>query len=402
MRYNALHVVLLSHEYPPFIYGGVGTFVENLAHGLLRRGVEVTVIAGYPVPSGGFKKFKDDKEQTDSGINVIRFPYPNISPRQLWFQIFNLPKLSEVIRRIDADVVHGQSGVAYPALIKLKDLASTVVSYHNNPKMELTLGLYSMTRGGSLSDIYKYVVGYPVEMHRFKKEFELSDAPIAVSESLMNDLLLDMGTRNGKKMRYIHNGVNIEELEKEYASVDSEKEKDKPVIFFAGRLYWRKGVLNLVQLAYLLEKKYHLNYKIVVHGSGPLRGKMETLIQKHGLTNIALKGFTARDEFLKGMKRASYVVIPSTFEACPMILLESMCLGKIPVMFDLPYSEELTQQGEYGILAHNVEEMAAKIKSFPTQIDAETYEDKIRQFAITQYHISKTAAQYHDLYKSIC
>lgn len=397
-----MHVALLSHEYPPFIFGGVGTFVENLAHGLLRQGVEVTVIAGYPVPSGGFKKFKADKEQTDSGINVVRFPYPNISPRQLWFQIFNLPKLSKVIRRINADVIHGQSGVAYPALIALKDMASTVVSYHTNPKLELTLSLYSMTRGGSLSDIRTYAVGYPVWMYSFKKEFEMSDAPIAVSETLMNDLLLDMGNRNSKKMRYIHNGVNVEELEKEYAIVDSEKEKDNPVIFSAGRLYWRKGVLNLVRLAYILEKKYHLNYKIVVHGSGPLRGKMEKLIQKYGLTNIALKGFTSRADFLKDLKRASYVVIPSTFEACPMLLLESMCLGKIPVMFDLPYSQELTRQGEYGILAHNIEEMAAKINSFQTQNDAEAFEDKIRNFAIRQYPVSKTAAQYHELYKSIC
>jgi glycosyltransferase involved in cell wall biosynthesis len=397
-----LHVALLSHEYPPFIFGGIGTFVENLAHGLLRRGIEVTVIAGYPVPSGGFNKFKADEEQTDSGIKVVRFPYPNTPPRQLWFQILNLPKLCEVIRRTNVDVIHGQSGVAYPALIKLKDMASTVVSYHTNPKLELTLSLYSMTRGGSFSDIRTYAIGYPVWMCSFKKEFEMSDAPTAVSETLMNDLLLDMKNRNSKKMRYIYNGVNVEEIDEEYSNVNSEKEKNKPVIFSAGRLYWRKGVLNLVKLAYLLEKKYHLNYRIVVHGSGPLRGKMETLIQEYGLTNIALKGFTTRTEFLKDMKRASCVVIPSMFEACPMLLLESMCLGKIPVMFDLPYSEELTNQGEYGILAHNVGEMAAKIKSLPTQIDTETYEDKIRQFAIRQYHVSKTAALYHDLYKSIC
>jgi len=116
-----LHVVLLSHEYPPYIFGGVATFVENLAHGLLRQGNEVTVIAGYPVPSSGFKKFKADEEQTESGINIIRLPYPNFPPRQLWFQVFNLPKLVEVIRCINPDIIHGQSGVAYPALVKLKD-----------------------------------------------------------------------------------------------------------------------------------------------------------------------------------------------------------------------------------------------------------------------------------------
>jgi glycosyltransferase involved in cell wall biosynthesis len=396
-----LHVVLLSHEYPPYIFGGVATFVENLAHGLLRQGNEVTVIAGYPVPSSGFKKFKADEEQTESGINIIRLPYPNFPPRQLWFQVFNLPKLVEVIRCINPDIIHGQSGVAYPALVKLKDLAPTVVSYHTNPKLELTLSLYSLTRGGSLSDIRTYAVGYPVWAYSFKKEFEISNASVAVSETLMNDLLLNMQNGNRKKMRYIHNGVNVEELEKEYSSVQSEKEKDKPIIFSAGRLYWRKGVLNLIKLAQLLEKKHHLNYKIVVHGSGPLAGKMEKLIHKYDLTNIILKGFTTRTEFLKDMKRAAYVVIPSTFEACPMLLLESMCLGKIPIMFDLPYSEELTKQGEYGLLARNVEEMSEKIKSFPTQIDVEHFENKIKKFAIRQYDVAKTATQYCDLYKSI-
>lgn len=397
-----MHVVLLSHEYPPFIYGGVGTFVENLAHGLVRRGDEVTVITGYPVPSRGFKKLKFFKEQTSSGFNIIRFPYPNIPPRQIWFQFFNLPNFSETIKRLNADVIHGQSGVAYPALITLKNVASTVVSYHSNPKLELTLSLYSMTRGGSLGDIRTYILGYPISKYSFKKEFEMSDAPVAVSKSLMDGLLLDMGYHNSKKMLYIHNGINVEEIKREYETIEAEKEKDKPEIFFGGRLYWRKGALNLIQLAILLEKKYHTNYKIVVHGTGPLCGKMESLIRKHNLTNIVLKGFTARHEFLKAMKRASYVVIPSTFEACPMLLLESMCLGKIPVMYDLPYSQELTQQGKYGILAHNTEEMAEKIVSFPKQNDLEAFEDKIRSFAIRQYNVSKTAAQYHDLYKSLC
>jgi glycosyltransferase involved in cell wall biosynthesis len=397
-----LHVVLISNDYPPFIIGGVGTFVENLAHGLLRRGVKVTVLAGYPVPRSGFKRFNDEKEQTDSGLNVIRFPYPKIPPCHLWFQIFNLRKISKIVSTLDADVIHGQGGIAYPALIGLKNISSSVVTHHSNPKTELGLSLYSMTRGASLSDIRLGTLGYPYSNYTFKKEFEMSDASVAVSKAQMSDLILDIGIRNSGKMHYIHNGVNLEQLEKEYASVDCEKERDIPLLFYGGRLYWRKGVLNLVRLANVLQKKYHLNYKIVVHGTGPLRGKMEALIREYGLSNISLRGFTGRAEFLRDMKRSSYVIIPSTFEACPMILLESMCLGKIPVMFNLPYSSEMTMQGEYGLLSHNIEDMAAKIFSFQKENDPEVFEDKIRSFARKQYSVSRTATQYHDLYKSIC
>jgi glycosyltransferase involved in cell wall biosynthesis len=395
-----LHVALLSHEYPPFIYGGVSTFVENLAHGLRRRGVDVTVIAGYPVPMGDFKKFKLENEEIDSGIPVVRFPYLNIPPRQLWFQVFNFSKLAEIIQRKKIDVIHGQSGVAYPAILALKNIAPVVVSYHSDPTLELSLSLYSATRGGSLSDLRTYAIGYPVHMVSFKREFEMADASVAVSESLRDSLLLSIGKGVNKKMSYIYNGVNVEELTKEASLFSSDVEGD-PIIFSGGRLYWRKGALNLVNLAYILEKKYHLKYKIVVHGSGPLKGKMERLIQKYGLNNIILKGFTQRSEFLRDLKRASFVIIPSVFEACPMLLLESMCLGKIPVMFSLPFSNELTKQGEYGILANNVEEMAAKIAAFRGGKYVENFENKIRDFATHEYDVNKTADKYYALYKSI-
>jgi glycosyltransferase involved in cell wall biosynthesis len=263
------------------------------------------------------------------------------------------------------------------------------------------LSLYSLTRGGSISDIRTYALGYPVWMYSFKKEFEMSDAVVAVSEALMKGLFFDIGNRNQGKMLYIHNGVDIEVLEKEYSNVCFEREKDDPIIFSAGRLYWRKGVLNLVRLAYFLEKKHHLNLKIVIHGSGPLRGKIEKMTREYGLTNIVLKGFTTRAEFLKDMKRAVCVVIPSIFEACPMLLLESMCLGKIPVMFDLPYSAELTKNGEYGILARNVEDMAMRIKLLSTQFDVGHLENKIKDFAKREYDVAKTASEYHHLYQSV-
>jgi nucleoside-diphosphate-sugar epimerase len=34
-----MHGALLSHEYPHFICGGIGTFVQNLAQGLHKKGV---------------------------------------------------------------------------------------------------------------------------------------------------------------------------------------------------------------------------------------------------------------------------------------------------------------------------------------------------------------------------
>lgn len=394
-----MHVILLSHEYPPFIIGGVGTFAKNLAHGLQRRGIKVTVIAGYPVPNtSGNQVIVDQKEK---GVNVLRFPYPNIPPRHTFFQILNLKRLYKVMKNIGGDVIHGQSGVTFPALLSLKKLSPTIVTFHTNPKLELMMSLYSLTRRGSIGDFYTYIAGYPVWGYVFKKEFKNSDAVVTVSEILKKQLMSEMGNKEQGKIFYIHNGIDVETLEKEYSNVCYSEEKMDPIIFFAGRLFWRKGVLKLVELAYFLKKRHHHNLKIVIHGSGPLHRKIKERILYYGLKNIILKGFTTRVEFMKDLRRAMCVVIPSLYEACPMIVQESMCLGKIPIMFNLPYALELTKNGKYGIIARNVQDMAMKIKLLSSEPSAERLGKRIREFAKKEYNVANTASKYYNLYKSI-
>lgn len=46
-----MRVAILTNEYPPYIFGGIGTFTESLAESLARRGIDVLVVAGYPKKS---------------------------------------------------------------------------------------------------------------------------------------------------------------------------------------------------------------------------------------------------------------------------------------------------------------------------------------------------------------
>ena len=122
-----MHVILLSHEYPPLSRGGVGTFVKNLAYGLQRYGIRVTVVSGYPVPNNSGHQVVDQEE---NGVNVLRFPYPNFPPRHTMFQLLNLKRLYNVIKKIGADVIHGQSGITFPSLLNKKFFASPRENYY--------------------------------------------------------------------------------------------------------------------------------------------------------------------------------------------------------------------------------------------------------------------------------
>jgi len=388
-----MKIALLSHEYPPFIFGGIGSFTHELAAGLSRKGVDVTVIAGYPIKS----KLRDDVIVTkDKNINVIRFPYPSFPPRQTFFQLLNLKKLSDTIQKLGVDVIHGQCGSTYPAIIKLRSISPILVTFHASPYMQLQLSLLSLTRDHIFQDFFTFGLGYPAWKYTFKKEFEDCSAAVSVSNSLRQQLINEMHLQSDEKIFTIPNGVDLALIDKA-SNGYSCKPFDEPIILFGGRLVWGKGVLSILKLAYLLKNKYSVPMKIVVYGSGSLYNRLKQEKERYNLTNLVLNRFVERSQFIQAMHQTKFVLLPSFFEACPMLLLECMCMGKIPILFNLPFSREFTNNGLYGILADNVDEMALKIKKI-SEDESIINTSAIAQFARKNFNINTTVNRYCELY----
>jgi 1,4-alpha-glucan branching enzyme len=394
-----MEVVLLNHDYPPYIFGGVGTFMHELAKGLVRKGVKVHVITGYNVPPSSLRHFRFRRKMEDS-VDVQRFPYPDIAPRHTVFQIWNLKRISESFRNLDVDVIHGQCTATYPLMRFLKKKAPILVTFHTSPLMEKIGSAQSALRGGSLRDIWTYLLGYPAYHFAFLKELEYSDAVITVSKSLKSEILLEMGEKYAEKIQYIYNGIDLNSLDEEYKEVEAEFPESEKTILFAGRLFWRKGALSLVKLAYILQKK-NTKFKIIVHGTGPLFSKMQKLIHSLNLKNIQLKGFTTKSQLLKSMRQSKFVAIPSTYEACPMILLESMCLGKIPLLLNRPFSWELTEGGKYGILGDGIKSLANQLMTFEDGHSLSLISNDIRTFARSKYNIENLTSKYIEAYRNL-
>lgn len=374
--------------------------MDDIAHGLANLGLDVTVICGRPVPwkiesSSNFDKSEDR-------LKIIRLPYPNLVPRHITFQLFNETKLKGILKNIKPDVVHGQAGSAFPAIISIKKIAPVVVTFHGSPAMMKTLSLNSIGKGGTFGDFFTYVLGYPVFEYGFRAEYKNASASVAVSESLMNQLSAEMNV-DDDKFQYIRNGVNLRYLDELCShSCNSNQNSKKITLLFGGRLFWSKGVLNLVDLAYLLEKKYHLDLQILIYGSGPMYNRIMQRKNKYGLSNLLLKKLASRSDFLREMMDATFVLIPSFYEAAPMVLLESMSMGKIPVMFNMPYSREFTASGKYGILAENVADMALKINAVYTDGSIPQLQSNIRNFARENFNSDKTSLAYFKLYQKVC
>lgn len=208
-----------------------------------------------------------------------------------------------------------------------------------------------------------------------------------------------MGEAYTEKLHCVHNGVDLDTLDKEYKSETGSEESDDTILF-AGRLFWRKGALNIIKMAYLLQKK-KTKFKILVHGTGPLFNKMREYIISLKLKNIELKGFTTRQELMKSIRQCKFVAIPSMYEACPMILLESMCLGKIPLMLKLPFSSELTEGGKYGILGDGINNLTDRLIELENTHSSNQLGNSISVFARDVYDVNKATHQYVEIYRDL-
>jgi glycosyltransferase involved in cell wall biosynthesis len=394
-----MEVALINNDYPPFIFGGIGTFTHELAIGLSRKGVKVHVITGYPEPINSIGSFGFQRNAED-GINILRLPYPSIPPRHTVFQLWNLKKIMKIIQGLDVDVIHGQCGSTYPALLNLKRNAPVLVTFHSSPMMEKIASAQSIFRGGSLKDFWTYLVGYPAYHFAFLKELQYSDAAVTVSRTLKSEILAEMGEKYEEKIQCIHNGIDLPSLDKEYEEAGTDIVESEEAILFAGRLFWRKGALNIIKMAYLLQKK-KTKFKMIVHGTGPLFNKMREYISSLRLKNIELRGFTTKQQLMKSIRHCKFVAIPSMYEACPMILLESMCLGKIPLMLKLPFSSELTEGGKYGILGDGVKSLTDRLITLENTHSLSQLSDNIRMFARKVYNIDKVTSKYVELYRNL-
>jgi glycosyltransferase involved in cell wall biosynthesis len=376
-----LKVIFLTHEYPPYIFGGIGGFVKNLATGLLKKGVKASVICGYPTMKATARRYS---QTISEGVTIFRCPYPNLPPHHVVFQLANLKNFTKIVEAEAPDIIHGQSGSSYPALIPLQASLPFLTSFHSSPRMDRIWSTHSILRGGTFKDLWTYVIGHPSEEYVYRNEFQRSDLSIAVSNTLKSELLIEMGVEYAEQTRYIYNGVDLARLDEEYRQATAEVDEDPHTILFAGRLYWRKGALNVLQLAYLLHKN-KTPFNVIVHGTGPL----------------FKKGFTPLAELVKSMARSKYLALPSFYDSCPMALLDSMCLGKIPLLLDLPFASELTDGGTYGILAPNMSQLTKKLIALSEERDIETFSRHIRTFARKQYNVDETARRYLEAYQEL-
>ena len=335
-----MKIVHFSWEFPPVIYGGLGTFATEITQKQAYFGNEVTVFSLNENNSyGTYEKWNGidvyrpktldltstynlfaDHELRSWGPNFKFFSdvinYNTMSASQLVNLLVGKEKKSFDI--IDA---HDWLGIIGGMVVK-KELDIPLMFHVHSTEVGRSIG-----RGShAIKDI----------------EFEggqVADCVITVSYA-MKDELEKLGFPP-HKIRVCWNGVDPTKYDPSKISGEDKSQlrrgygiaDDENMLFFVGRLVTVKGADNLVKAMPSVLEEFP-NTKLVILGIGDLEWGLKSQAENLGIKeNVIFRTeFVSEEERILHYASSNCVVLPSIYEPFGIVCTESMSMAKPTVV----------------------------------------------------------------------
>ena len=331
----ALRIVVISHEFPPYFFGGGGTYALDLARALLRRGHDVIVVAG---------RATRPVWQSDDALPVLRLNVPDFKPRHLWFQLMNRDEIIRVART--ADVVHALP-VSASLLVEriVSDLGKVVVATVDGSFRAMLRATLNLPFPQAATEILSNLVASPLHVYMSDLDAKKSSHLAVQSEHVRTEMLSVHGRRVLSKTSIIPGAIDFEALR--FVLPLHELSSACRRVLFVGRLYWTKGVVHAVEaIRYLVQQEKIRDVTLTIVGKGPVRSRVISIIKRYKLAPfVNLVGHLPRSATLRLMADSDALILPSLYESCPRVLLEAKAIGLPTVLFDFPWTREFANLG---------------------------------------------------------
>jgi glycosyltransferase involved in cell wall biosynthesis len=327
-----LKICIVSREYPPeTLWGGIGTFTYNLAHGLKNIGHTVDVVSF---------TLGNESRLEDEGIIVHRIGSPKIpfTGRTWWhFTKYSLFPFSflysyKVMKKIALlskerryDIIDFPEHIGegffsiffrrWPSLVRLYTPLSLI-------------GEIGLRRSTNFLDYY--LLGL-IEKYSIKNS-TIVNSPSRNLASLVSDKF-----KCHRDIQIIYNPIDTEK----FAPMKTRSEKNSKAInvLFAGRLEDRKGAHVLAHaIPYVINAVESVKFTFLgkdclgIDGVPSMKDYIVDVLQeKGGLNNVMFFDPVPYHELVKHYSAADIMVVPSLYDNSPYTCLEAMSCG-VPVI----------------------------------------------------------------------
>lgn len=331
-----LRVLHLTPEYPPAIWGGLGTAVGGLVAASARAGMAVGVLlvggvlvlgqGGYASGRPTAGRAGHDASHPTAGDGGVEF-----------FQVSPEDAVAAGVRfarRWRPDVVHLHSAWLWPVARAIRDRAGT----------PLVFTVHSLDRA-------EYEIG------AFVNRWELQEAVIAEADRLIaisrsERALLGQycpGARG--RVRVVGNGIDDSPAARAAASRCARA--GPPLVLYSGRFVERKGVRELLgAIPRVLDRAPETRFVLVGGYGGAAeieRAWMAEALRPHR-RQVLFTGWLAPEEVAAWYRAADILVVPSWYEPFGMVVLEGMLHGLAIAATTVGGPAEILEDGRTGVL----------------------------------------------------
>ncbi|WP_296535846.1 glycogen synthase [uncultured Actinomyces sp.] len=318
-----MRVDLLTKEYPPFIYGGAGVHVNELAK-VLRPLADVRVHAfGGPREPG--------TEGADDGVTG----YPEIA---------ELDGANAALRTfgVDLEMAQGTEGT---------DLVHSHTWYANlaGHLAGLLHGVPHVISAHSLEPLRPWKAeqlggGYALSSWAEKTAYEGASGIIAVSNGMREDILRSYPAIDPERVKVVHNGIDLEawrhpqgEDADAQAAATLQRlgiDPDRPAVVFVGRITRQKGLPHLLRAC----EQLPADVQVILCAGAPDTPEIKTEVEglvarlREKRTGVVwIEEMLPRPELIAVLAASDVFVCPSVYEPLGIVNLEAMAVG-LPVV----------------------------------------------------------------------
>ena len=318
-----MRVDLLTKEYPPFIYGGAGVHVNELAK-VLRPLADVRVHAfGGPREPG--------TEGADDGVTG----YPEIA---------ELDGANAALRTfgVDLEMAQGTEGT---------DLVHSHTWYANlaGHLAGLLHGVPHVISAHSLEPLRPWKAeqlggGYALSSWAEKTAYEAASGIIAVSNGMREDILRCYPAVDPERVKVVHNGIDLEawkhpqgqEADAQAAATLKRLgiDPDRPTVVFVGRITRQKGLPHLLRACEQLPSDVQVILCAGAPDTPEIKAEVEGLVARlrEKRTGVVwIEEMLPRPELIAVLAASDVFVCPSVYEPLGIVNLEAMAVG-LPVV----------------------------------------------------------------------
>jgi 1,4-alpha-glucan branching enzyme len=301
-------LLLLTWEFPPSVYGGLGKHVWELSASLAAQGHEITVVTPNSPGAPSFEKME--------GMEIIRVK--EAAPLYLDFHLYIGKVNMDMVERVlegsnqDWDLIHAHDWSAGYAARALKRQLS----------IPLITSIHALESGRN-----SLLTENQQRTHDLEKALAEQSDEIIVCSNYMKQKVQSLTTED-KNISVIPNGVKLAEPNNSSIHEFLKRYRYTHLILTMGRMVPEKGFLTFLEAAQLLLKQYP-DALFALAGKGPLLQEYRELSHKMGLGKSALfVGFLNESEKATMLSLCDIFVVPSIYEPFGITALEGMYAEK--------------------------------------------------------------------------